>query len=219
LALITTHATPSAGFILVVEPSFKSVITLPGFGVEVLRDGTLVFNGNMVHFADIHQYTIHAFNPRTRKTTEVFPGAKVSPYGALIMKRIGTLLARINKENRDALMARHIDAGFDRYISNWRVHPSGGTLVAAVQYYRDRLTDHDLELYDDAGQPVPIDRAAYEIDTIVVCSRKGPDAWTCREEELAAVARRHKVSLPTDRAAFFAATQKLVDIVAGAGPR
>jgi hypothetical protein len=212
---ISTKHSPSAGYSLVVDSSFSVIGRLKGYGHRLQQDGTILFDGNMAHFADVHQYTIHAFNPKSRKTTEIFPGPHTSPFGTLIMKRIDALLARAYGDDRDVPLPRTIAAGFDRSI-RWRTNPSGRTVVAAVEYRRDRLHPSDFALFDDQGRHVPVDPLDYQVHTIAVCSRAAADSWTCREQELAAVARTHKMSLPTDRTVFFAAAEKLIDIVLAA---
>ena len=53
-----------------------------------------------------------------------------------------------------------------------------------------------MALSDDYGRPEPIDPAGYQFSTVAVCSRAAgvEDAWTCREEPLAAVAKRHNLA-------------------------
>lgn len=165
-------------------------------------------------FADVHQQTLEAFNPASTRTTEVFPGTYVSPYGALLMTRIEDLFARVGEADRAALLADQVGAGFDRSIISWRAHPAGRTVALAVRYYRDRLSSHlEMELSDDYGRPEPLDPAEYEFFTIGVCSRSGAATWTCHEEPLAAVAKKHNVALPNDRAGRDAAAKELVELV------
>jgi len=164
--------------------------------------------------ADVHQQMLLALHPASKGTTEVFPGTYASPYGALVMRRIEDLFARVGEADRATLLADQVGAGFDRSIISWRAHPAGRTVALAVRYYRDRLSSHlEMEMSDDYGRPEPLDPAEYEFFTIGVCSRTDIDSWTCREEELAAVARKHNVALPNDRAGRDAAAQELVELV------
>ena len=146
-------------------------------------------------------------NPTSRRTTEVFPGTLTSRYGPLVMTRIDDLLARVGEADRDALVAKNVGAGFDRAITSWRAHPSGRTVALAVRYYRDRLSQLEVEVSDDYGRAEPLDAADYEFVTVAVCTRAG-DAWTCREETLAVVAKQHNVVLPTNRAGRDAAARR-----------
>lgn len=163
--------------------------------------------------ADTHQDTLQEVNPESKRTTEVFPGSYTSRYGALVMTRIEDLFARVGESDRAALLANKVGAGFDRSITSWRVHPAGRTVALAVRYHRDRLSSHlGMQLSDDYGRPDPIDLAEYEFLTIGVCSRTDADAWTCREEELAALAKKHNLALP-NRAGRDAAAEKLLELV------
>ncbi len=181
---------------------------------RVLADGTILFDGNMVHVAATHQQTLQVLNPTSKRITEVFPAAYASPYGALVMTRIEDLFARVGEADRAALLADKVGAGFDRSIPSWRAHPAGRTVALAVHYYRARLSSHlGMELSDDYGRPEPLDAAEYEVFTVAVCSRAGADTWTCHEEPLAAVAKKHNVALPNNGAGRNAATEKLLELV------
>lgn len=211
---VSAHLSPSAEYSIVIDAaSFVVLGGIKGYGYKLFPDGTILFDGNMVHFSDVHQQTIHAFNPRSRKSTEVFPGTYVSPYGALVMKRIDALLERAYQNHRDVPLAKMLAIGFDRYIAHWQASADGLRIVAAVHYYRDRLLPEDFAIFDDAGRHVPVDRDDYEIRVIAVCSRTETGSSKCHEEELAAVARRHKVKLPSDRRDLQDTEKKLVEIM------
>ncbi len=201
------------------QPQVRAVLEAAGFPVppdlryRVLADGTILFDGNMVRVADTHQQTLHAFDPASKRSTEVFPGSYASRYGPLVMTRIADLLARVGEADREALVAKKIGAGFDRSITSWRAHPTGPTLALSVHYYRDQLLNSAVEMSDDYGRSEPIDAAEFEFFAIGVCSRTGADAWTCNEEALTAIAKKHDVVLPTHRAGRAAAAETLLDVV------
>lgn len=179
-------------------------------------DGGRQYSVTAAKAADVNQHTLQVFDPVSKRTTEVFPGAYVSRYGALIMTRIEDVFARVGEADRAALLADNVGAGFDRAITSWRADPAGRTVAVAVRYYRDRLLSRrDLQLSDDYGRPEPLDPAEYEIFAVGVCSRTDADAWTCREEELAAVAKKHNVALPNSGAGRTAAAEKLLELVLG----
>ena len=48
---------------------------------------------------------------------------------------------------------------------------------------------------------------------IAVCSRTDAQTWSCQEDELAAVAKKHNLALPNDRAGRNAAAEKLLELV------
>src|SRR5688572_5561705 len=162
--------------------------------------------------ADVNQETLQEIDLKSKQTIEVFPGTYSSPYGAMVMKRIEEMLARVDEADRNALVAGKIGAGFDRAITSWRAHPTGRTVALAVHYYRDRLLQLRVDLSDDYGRPSPLDPAEYEFSTVAVCSRAGAGAWTCGEEQLAAVAKRHNLALPNNRAGRDAVVGKLLEL-------
>lgn len=163
--------------------------------------------------ADVHQQTLQAFDPASKRTTEVFPGTYTSPYGALVMKRIEDLFSRVGEADRAALLADNVGAGFDRSITSWRAHPAGRTVALAVRYYRDRLSQLKMELSDDYGRPEPLDPVEYEFFAVAVCSRAAAETWTCQEEELGAMAKKHNVALPNNGPGRAAASEKLLELV------
>ena len=172
------------------------------------------FRVSKSNVADVDQETLLEIKSESGRTTEVFPGTYTSPYGALVLKRIEDLFARVGEADRAALLADKVGAGFDRSITRWRAHPNGRTVALAVHYRRDRLSSHlGMELSDDYGRPEPLDPAEYEFFSIGVCSRTDADTWTCREDELAAVAKKHNVALPNDRAGRDAAAERLLELV------
>jgi hypothetical protein len=179
-----------------------------------LADGVILFDSKVAH-VDIDQQTVQAFNPTSKYIKTVFPDNDyTSPYGALLMKRVEDLFGRVGEADRAALLEDKVGAGFDRSIISWDAELTKGTVALAVHYYRGRLSSHlGMELSDDYGRPEPLDPGDYEFFTIAVCSRTGVDSWTNREEELAAVAKKHNVALPNDRAGRDAAAAELVKLV------
>ncbi len=172
------------------------------------------FSVSKSQLADVDQQTLLAVNPVSKRTTEVFPGTYTSRFGGLVMTRIEDLFARVGEADRAALLADKVGAGFDRAITSWRADPAGRTVAVAVRYSRDRLLSHlGMQLSDDYGRPDPIDLTEYEFLTIAVCSRTGADTWTCQEDELSVVAKKHNVALPNQRAGRDAAAEKLLELV------
>ncbi|HJU43532.1 MAG TPA: hypothetical protein VJ691_11980 [Vicinamibacterales bacterium] len=162
--------------------------------------------------ADVRQETLQEINPESKQPVEVFPGTYKSPYGAMVMKRIEEMLARVDEADRKALVDSNIGAGFDRAITSWRAHPAGRTVALAVSYYRDHVLKLKVALSDDYGRPEPIVTADYQFATIAVCSRAAA-GWTCREDELTALAKKHNLSLPTTGAARDATVAKILELM------
>jgi hypothetical protein len=182
-----------------------------------INQTTEPFRVSKSSLADVRHDTLQAVNPGSKQTIEVFPGTYQSPYGALLMKRIEDLFARVGEADRAALLANKVGAGFDRSITGWRADPSGRSVALAVHYHRERLTSHlGMELSDDYGRPEPLDPAEYEFFSIALCSRTDADVWTCREDELATAAKKYNVSLPNDRPGREAAAEKLLELVLAA---
>jgi hypothetical protein len=150
--------------------------------------------------ADVHQEMLQAVDPESKQATEVFPGSYVSPYGAAIVKSVSNVIARVDEFDRSTLVAEKIGVGFDRSLIGWRADPTGQRVALAVRYHRDRLLALDIKFSNDYGGPEPPDPADYEALTVAVCDRGAARSWTCREEELAAAAKKHNLSLPKDRA-------------------
>lgn len=184
----------------------------PDLRYRVLADGTILFDG-VVGSADVHQQTLHALNPASKRITEVFPGTYTSTYGAQLLRRLDDLLTRVGATDRDALVAKKVSAGFDRAITSWRAHPAGQAVALAVHYSRGRLSEFEVEVSDDYGRSDPLDAADYEFFTVGACLRSGADAWTCDEEHLAVVAKKHNVALSSDRGSWDAAAEKLLELV------
>ena len=190
-------------FIATIQP-------LPPIAANQTADTFRVLNSNV---ADVRQETLQEINPESKRATEVFPGTYASPYGAMVMKRIEEMLARVDEADRNALVAGNIGAGFDRAITSWRAHPTGRTVAMAVRYYRDRLSQLKVALSDDYGRPEPLDPGEYEFFTDAVCSRAGPAGWTCYEEELTGLAKKHNLTLPGVRSGWSAAAERLLEVV------
>lgn len=169
------------------------------------------FRVSKSQLADVAQETLQDITRGSAQPTEVFPGTYVSPYGALMMKRIEDLFARVGEADRATLLKENVGAGFDRSITSWRAHPNQRTVALAVQYHRPRLSQLEMELSDDYGRPEPLDPAEYEFFAVALCSRSGPETWTCQEEDLAAVARRHNLTVPKDRATGTAIVEKILE--------
>ena len=173
-------------------------------------DAFRVSNANV---ADVRQETLHEINAESKRVIEVFPGTYASPYGAMVMKRIEEMLARVDEADRNALVAGNIGAGFDRAITSWRAHPTGRAVALAVHYYRDRLLQLKVDLSDDYGRPEPLDPAEYEFFTIAVCARADAGSWTCHEQELTVVAKKNSLTLPGVRSGWSAAAERLLELV------
>src|SRR4029450_5998816 len=112
--LLDTHATPSAGFILVLDRSLNALASLGGYGLLVTDNGSFWYFGNMVHFADTHQETLKTFDPGRRREIEIFPGRKLSTTAEAYRRRIKDIYSRMPEVQRTADFDRSIDAVAER---------------------------------------------------------------------------------------------------------
>src|SRR5688572_11172903 len=101
------------------------IVTILPLHQIVANQAVEAFRVSKSNVADVNQETLQEINPKSKQTIEVFPGTYSSPYGAMVMKRIEEMLARVDEADRDALVAGKIGAGFDRAITSWRAHPTG----------------------------------------------------------------------------------------------
>ena len=74
--LISTHITPSAGHVAVLDQHLKPIKLLDSYWPERLPGGRVFYRGNMVHFADVHQQTLHVFDPASGVSSELYPVAE-----------------------------------------------------------------------------------------------------------------------------------------------
>lgn len=156
--------------------------------------------------ADVEQETLQA------QATEVFPGAYASPYGEAIVKRISSLIGRVDEVDRATLVDAKVGVGFDRLITAWRANASGDAVALAVRYHRDRLLKLNMQFANDYGGAEPLDPADFETLTVARCAR-ADGRWTCREELLAAVAKTQNVALPAKAAERDPIVEKLLERV------
>jgi hypothetical protein len=209
--LIDTHVNPSAGYTLVLDKNFELVGSLYGFATHVLPDGAILFESSLVHFAPMHQAKLKMFLPNTKQEMEVFPGTLKSPYGGMVMKGIHDALIRIGKERGIEASRNGFEiVDFDRSIGTVHLSESGGEIGFTVWYGSDRFSANDPSRLVVNNELMPKDSSwpAYDFAVIARCARNGA-TWTCREEEITAIAKRYKLPLPTERSRI----EELVDRV------
>ena len=165
------------------------------------------FTVSKANVADVEQETLQA------PAGEVFPGTYVSPHGEAIVKRISSLIGRVDELDRGTLVEAKVGVGFDRSITAWRATPSGDRVALAVRYHRDRLLRLNMQFANDYGGAEPLDPTDFETVTVAQCSRGGDGGWNCREELLAAVATALKMAWPAGRPDREAAVERLLEQV------
>jgi hypothetical protein len=74
--LISTHITPSAGHVAVLDQELKPINLLDSYWPERLPGGRVLYRGNMVHFADVHQETLHVLDPASGISSQLYSVAE-----------------------------------------------------------------------------------------------------------------------------------------------
>jgi hypothetical protein len=184
--LVSLHLTPSAGGVLVLGSSrLNLLVTLGGFAPLVMADGSIIFSGNMTHFAPTHQQRLLAFDPDASREIELFPGKKESPlaagYRRVVRRAYASLSQAVKEEFQDSSDGPVDD--YDRSIGS--VHEGGdGTRIAFHVTYNCFRIENVV--------PVPPMR------TLVRCDRRAKRPWSCGERELEQVARDLHYQLARD---------------------
>ena len=79
--------TPSAGCILVLNQDLSVDNVLAGVIETFLPSGSLLYLGDMVHFADVHPETLWAYDPRKGVSTQLYPQSD-DPFRAAFSARL-----------------------------------------------------------------------------------------------------------------------------------
>ena len=174
--------------------------------IAIVTGAQPTFTVSKAPLADVEQQTLLA------QTTEVFPGDYVSPHGEAIVKRVSSLIGRVDEVDRATLVDAKVGVGFDRVITAWRANASGDAVALAVRYHRDRLLQLKMQFANDYGGAEPLDPADFETLTVARCARAG-GRWTCREDLLATVAKTQNVALPANAAERDPIVEKLLERV------
>jgi hypothetical protein len=95
---ITGHSSPSSAPLLVLSEALELKRTLDGWPMLVMRDGRVVFQRSMIHFAPAHAAAVALYDPATDRETPLYPPRSVKnergiePAGDLWQDRsIGTV--------------------------------------------------------------------------------------------------------------------------------
>jgi hypothetical protein len=175
LVSLDTHASPSAGFTIVLDRSLNVVTSLGGYRSRVTNDGSIWYFGNMVHFADTHQETLKIFDSGRRRESEIFPGTKLSSIAEGYRRRIRAVYA--------GLPAHQHDPDFDRTIQ--LVAERHSTSFAFVVGYGSDYLDGSRVVHPT-------------LTTVARCDRRSTGDWSCSEREIAQSARDAGVSVSAD---------------------
>jgi hypothetical protein len=179
--LIEGHANPSAGVgLLLNRVTLRSVARVPGYGLRLLRDETVLYHANMVHFAPLHQERLIVFDPGSRREVEIFPGTRESSIAAGYRHSIRSVYATLpaaQKAMYEQSAYGPVD-DFDRSINFLAARPAGDRMAFVASYDANRL-----------------DKKIPRADALVLCDRSAVLKWTCTERELEEVARAFSFDL------------------------
>ena len=199
-AVIRIHRTPSAGGVIILNRDLEVVAELDGYGGDVLPNGTVMYRGNMVHFAPIHKQSVWAYEPGAKEADEIFPGAFVSRIGEQVRQAIRATVIRIGNSAKIDWNVGGSGApdDYDRSITRQENSSGGNSVALVVKYDNDRLLYGDPNVITENGETTRRDASwpAYEALTVVRCDRAQPRRWSCRERLLADAAREFKIAVP-----------------------
>lgn len=171
LIVVDLKQTPSAGSLLVLDKEKLKVITkLPGYFSMVMPEDMVLFGGNMVHFASVHQERLLVFDPKSGRQTEIFPGSPPSTIAAHYRRTVERFYENLPAEQKK------------RYAEANR-SPGGFNLDAGpLAIRKDRTRFVFLATYDcqDLGEAAPA-----PVQTVVRCDAMGR-SWSCKEREIGA---------------------------------
>jgi hypothetical protein len=179
--VIEGHANPSAGIgLLLNRVTLRSIARVSGYGLRLLRDETVLYHANMVHFAPLHQERLIVFDPRSRREVEVFPGPRESTIAAAYRNRIRTVYESLSAAQKATFeQSAYGPVGdFDRSISYLAERPAGDRMAFVASYESNRL-----------------DRKIPRADVLVQCDRSAVLKWSCTERELEDAARVYSFEL------------------------
>jgi hypothetical protein len=180
IILLDTHATPSAGFTVVLNRSLQILGSLGGYGPHAANDGSIWYHGNMVHFADVHQETLKFFDLTRRTESDVFPGSQLSAVARAYQRKIKAAVARLPADHP---AHQRVD-DFDRSIQF--VTERNATSFGFMVTYRSFSLQNN-------GVDIP------DLMTIARCDRERSGGWSCTERELEQVAREAGVRLDENK--------------------
>ena len=117
---LTLHLTPSASCLLILKDNLTVDQTLAGGPAAFFKSGTLLYTGDMVHFAAVHPETLWLYDPDTRTSKQIYPQPDDplrSAYSARLAKAVNDDRCRVNNWGRNP-QELSSDIGFPVEINN-----------------------------------------------------------------------------------------------------
>jgi hypothetical protein len=152
--------------------------TFEGYGERELSDGVIVHSGNTVHFAPTHKSRLFAFEPRLKRSTEIFPGRRESTIAFDYRRKVRAAYAQLPQDSREQFEQSVFGAvdDFDRDCGSVVEGANGKALAFTVMYKATRL---------DNLPPM---------QTVVRCQHRS-DTWTCEESSVEQAGRATRVTV------------------------
>jgi len=177
--ILDLHWNPSAGQGVVLDSSTLALVgTFQGFGERELPDGVIVHSGNAVHFAPTHKYRLFAFEPRSKRSTEIFPGRRESTIAAEYRRNVRAAYAQLPQDSREQFERSVYGAvdDFDRDFESVTEGANGKAIAFIVSYSCTRLDNLPPTL------------------TVVRCQHQS-ETWTCSESSVEQASRTTRVTV------------------------
>lgn len=151
--MIGVELSPSAGCMILLRPDHG------GFTVEAVLDGwvdgflppaTILYSGNMVHFADVHPETLWMYDLNSKKATQIYPQPN-DPFRRDFASRLEKII------NQNLCRQRNWACEPDRFTSLIDIPPAIDTATKAIAFgatfdpegFMDRYPAEDSGLFDD----------------------------------------------------------------------
>jgi len=101
---LTTHVNPSAGYVGVIRKADLTVYdTLDAALIRILSDNAVLYAGNTIHFAPVHDESVWLYTPETKDRRRIYP---FKPYQPVRVQHIARLKAEFERRG-DAWFAEN----------------------------------------------------------------------------------------------------------------
>jgi hypothetical protein len=195
------HRSPSAGAFFPLDENLNDVVELLGYGAEEFGPTSVLYDGNMVHFSQVHQHTKWIFELGAAKPIEVFPGSFRSETAARIEAAVTETVRRNKIHGWGGKLFDGDPTSFDRYFEQQLIAADGNAFALIVHYYHDYLERADINRTgpDHDRRSIENDWPAYTATTVAWCARGTPNQWRCSERALDVAAREFGITIPANK--------------------
>jgi hypothetical protein len=194
------HRSPSAGAFFPLDENLNDGVELLGFGVEELGPRAVLYDGNMVHFAQVHQDTKWIYELDSAKAIEVFPGSFRSETAARIEAAVTETVRRNKTRGWGGILSDGEPGSFDRYCEQQLIAAGGNAFALIVHYSHDYLdrVDSNRTGPDRKRRSIENDWPVYTASTVARCARQASNQWSCSERALDLAAREYGITIPAN---------------------